>query len=75
MKKQFGVGYIPYEPGDNVKLIDSDLTFRIEEICMEQYIVSREIYFKVKLSLNGQDAGWWPADKIEKRIITKDLNK
>lgn len=72
MKKQFGAGFIPYEPGDLVRLKGHNYIYKIEDIRMTQYIVSGTINFEVRLSNERLgDCGWWNPELIEERIINE----
>ena len=67
MKKQFGVGFIPYEIGVTIILKNSTFECIIEDIRMIQYIKDRRIEFEVMLEDTG--GVWYNAELIEKRII------
>lgn len=64
MKKQLGVGFIPYEPGDKVVLKESELIYVITDIKMSQYVVSKRIEFEVELS----GRRWISPEEIKMRI-------
>jgi hypothetical protein len=67
MNKQLGVGFLPYEPLDKIKLKNDKKIYRIREIRMIQYIVNPKIEFEVLVSYAG-NANWISSEQIEKRI-------
>jgi hypothetical protein len=76
MKGQIATGYVPYEPGDFVKLKRGEAIWKVVEIRLTQYVVAKTAEFHLKLIDESDGTTIWRApDKIEKRIIETSSSK
>ncbi len=68
MKSQNAIGFIPYEIGDTVKLVQDQNLYVITEIRMTQYVAAKQVFMDVQLRHEKNKLIWRPATIIKERI-------